>query len=72
MDVAHDAQVSNTEDRRFLVFVDRDDVLRALHTHHVLGGTRDASSDVHGRLDDLAGLADLVAVRDPAGVDDRT
>ena len=31
----------------------------------------DAGGDVDGRLDDLAGLADLVAVRHPAGVDDR-
>ena len=70
MDVTDDAEVGDTEDRCFLVLVDRDDVLRALHAHHVLSGTGDARSDVHGRLDDLAGLADLVAVRHPSGVDD--
>ena len=59
------------EDRRLLVLVDGDDVLRALHAHHVLGRAGDAGGDVDVRLHDLAGLADLVAVRHPAGVDDR-
>ena len=58
------------EDRRLLVLVDRDDVLRALHAHHVLRGAGDAGGDVDGGLDDLAGLADLVAVGHPTGVDD--
>src|SRR6478735_3177396 len=71
VDVAHDAEVGDAEDRGFLVLVDRDDVLRALHAHHVLRRTGDAGGDVDGRLDDLAGLADLVAVRNPTGVDDR-
>ena len=45
-------------------------VLRALHADHVLGGAGDADGDVDVGLDDLAGLADLVAVGHPAGVDD--
>ena len=69
--VTHDAEVGDTEDRRLLVLVDRDDVLGALHTDHVLRRTGDAGGDVDVRLDDLAGLADLVAVRNPAGIDDR-
>ena len=68
--VADDAEVGDREDRRLLVLVDGDDVLRALHAHHVLGGAGDAGGDVDGRLHDLAGLADLVAVGHPAGVDD--
>ena len=55
---------------RFLVLVDGDDVLGALHPHHVLRGAGDAGGDVDGRLHDLARLADLVAVGHPAGVDD--
>ena len=70
VDVADDAEVGDREDRRLLVLVDGDDVLRALHAHHVLRGARDAGGDVHGGLHDLARLADLVAVGHPAGVDD--
>ncbi len=62
-------RVGDREDRRLLVVVDRDGVLRAFHADPVLGGTRDAGSDVDGGLDDLAGLADLVAVGNPTGVD---
>src|SRR5688572_11965511 len=69
--VAHDAEVGDAEDRRLLVLVDGDDVLRALHADHVLRGARDAAGDVDVGLDDLAGLADLHRVRHPAGVDDR-
>src|SRR4029450_9545963 len=72
VDVADDAEVGDREDRSFLVLVDSDDVLRALHPDHVLRGTRDASRDVDRRLHDLAGLTDLIRVRHPSGVDDRT
>ena len=64
--VADDAEVADREDRGLGVLVDGDDVLRALHAHHVLGGARDAGGDVDGRLHDLAGLADLVASRAPS------
>ena len=68
--VAHDAEVGHREDRRLGILVDGDDVLRALHAHQVLGGAGDARGDVHRRLHDLAGLAHLVRVGHPAGVDD--
>ena len=70
MDVANDAEVGNPKDGGLFVFVDRDDVLRAFHADHVLRSPRDASSDVHGWLDDLAGLTYLVAVRHPTSVND--
>ncbi len=43
VDVADYAQIGNTEDRGFFVLVDGDDVLRALHPHHVLRGSGDTS-----------------------------
>src|SRR4051794_12866269 len=69
--VADDAQVGELEDRRVLVLVDRDDVLRRLHADLVLDGARDAGRQVQLRRDGLAGLADLRGVRVPARVDDR-
>src|SRR6185437_6770292 len=68
--VAHDPEVRYREDGSLLVLVDGDDVLGALHAHQVLGGTRDPTGHVDRRLHRLAGLADLVRVRHPAGVDD--
>ena len=70
--VADDAEVGDPEDRRLAVLVHRDDVVGALHADHVLGGAGDAERDVELRLHDLAGLADLLRVGHPAGVDDRT
>src|SRR3954463_3795829 len=69
--VADDAQVGELEDRRVLVLVDRDDVLRGLHADLVLDRAGDAGREVELRRDGLAGLADLRGVRVPAGVDDR-
>src|SRR5690606_25481444 len=67
--VAHDAEVDELEERRLLVLVDRDDRLRGLHAGPVLDGTGDARGDVELRGDRLAGLADLEGVRHPARVD---
>ena len=38
VDVAHHSEVGDGEDGGFLILVDGDDVLGALHTDHVLGG----------------------------------
>ena len=46
--------------------VDRQHVLRGLHTHPVLYGAGDPARDVEVGRDALAGLADLVGVRPPA------
>ncbi len=70
VDVADNAEIGDREDRSLLVLVDGDDVFGALHADEVLGGTGDATGDVNGGLDDLSGLADLVAVGHPAGIDD--
>src|SRR5277367_4734150 len=70
VDVAHDPEVGHREDRRLLVLVDGDNVLRALHAHQVLGGARYAAGDVDRRLHRLACLTHLVRVGHPAGVDD--
>src|SRR5262245_14716118 len=68
--VANDAVVGDLEDRRFGVFVDRDDRARGAHAGEVLDRAADADGDVELGRDDLAGLADLLAVRAPARVDD--
>src|SRR4051794_14787324 len=69
--VADDAEVAELEDRRVRVLVDGDDHVRALHADLVLDRPADPERDIELRRDDLAGLADLRAVRVPAGVDDR-
>ena len=71
VEVAHDPEVAELEDRRVRVLVDRDDVLRGLHADLVLDRARDAGREVELRRDRLAGLADLRRVREPARVDDR-
>src|SRR4051794_1917263 len=71
VEVAHDPEVAELEDRRVRVLVDRDDVLRGLHADLVLDRARDAGGEVELRRDRLAGLADLRRVREPAGVDHR-
>src|SRR3954470_7695458 len=71
VEVAHDAEVGELEDRGVRVLVDRHDVLRGLHADLVLDGARDAGREVQLRRDRLAGLPDLAGVRVPAGVDHR-
>src|SRR4051812_23369264 len=71
VEVAHDAEVGELEDRCVRVLVDRDDVLRALHADLVLDRARDAGGEVELRRHRLAGLPDLARVREPAGVDHR-
>src|ERR687897_1709536 len=68
--IADDPHVGQAEDRRVAVTVDRDDPLRRLHPYDVLRRTADADGDVHLGANCLSRLADLVAVRNPAGVDD--
>src|SRR4051794_11566263 len=71
VEVAHDAEIGELEDRGVAVLVDRDDVLRGLHADLVLDRAGDAGREVELRRDGLARLADLRRVRVPAGVDDR-
>src|SRR4051794_15042055 len=67
--VAHDPEIGELEDRRVGVLVDRDDVLRGLHADLVLDRAGDARREVQLRGDGLARLADLRRVGVPAGVD---
>src|SRR4051812_23130363 len=71
VEIAHDAQVGELEDRGVRVLVDRHDVLGVLHADLVLDGARDARRQVQLRRDGLARLADLRGVGVPAGVDHR-
>src|SRR5260370_23557581 len=68
-EVADEAVIGDLEDRRLLVLVDGDDDLRILHPGEMLDGARDTDRDVEIGSDDLAGLPDLVVVRDEAGID---
>jgi hypothetical protein len=69
--VAHDAQIGELEDRRVRILVDGDDVLGVLHADLVLDGARDPRGQVQLRRDRLAGLTDLARIREPSGVDHR-
>src|SRR5215203_5947580 len=71
VEVAHDAEVGELEDRGVRVLVDRHDVLRGLHADLVLDRAGDAGRQVQLRRDGLARLADLGGVRVPAGVHHR-
>src|SRR5699024_6212204 len=68
--VTDDSEVGEVGDRCLGVLVDRDDVLRGLHTGTVLDRTGDPERDVQVRADCLTGLTDLELVRVPPGVDD--
>src|SRR5437016_2643911 len=57
VDVSHHAQVGDGEDGRLAILVDGDDVLGALHPHHVLRGAGAAAGDVDRWFRGLAGLA---------------
>ena len=59
IEVADDAVVCDLEDRRVLVGVDGDDLLRVLHAGEVLHRTGDAAADHQRRTDRHARLADL-------------
>src|ERR1019366_9571435 len=63
VEVSHDAEVREFEDRRVGVLVDRDDVLRGLHPHLVLDRAGDPRGQIQLRRDRLAGLSDLRRVR---------
>ena len=69
-DVADDAVVGDFEDGGFGVAVDGDDGLALIHAGEVLDGAGDADGNVELGLNGLAGLADLLGVGAPAGVDD--
>ena len=69
--VADDEQVGELGDRCVRVAVDGHDRARRPHPDLVLDGAADAEREVELGLDDLAGLPDLLAVRDPAGIDRR-
>ena len=69
--VADDEQVGELCDRCVRVAVDGHDRARRPHPDLVLDGAADPEREVELGLDDLAGLADLLAVRDPAGIDRR-
>src|ERR1039458_6927564 len=69
-EVTDDTEVGDREDGSLRVLVDRDDVLRVLHAHHVQGRPGNPAGDVHHRLHRLAGLTNLEGVRHPARVDD--
>src|SRR4051794_22017523 len=57
--VADEAVVGDTEDRRRRIGVDGDDDFAFLHAGEMLDGARDAAGDVEIGGDDLASLADL-------------
>src|SRR5262249_45639851 len=69
VEIADEAVIRDLEDRRFLVFVDRDDDLRILHAGEVLDRARDADRDIEVGGDDLAGLADLIIIGHEARID---
>src|SRR4029453_15781678 len=54
VEIAHDAEVRELEDRRVRVLVDRDDVLGVLHADLVLDRPREAARQVPLRRDRLA------------------
>src|SRR5258708_32314081 len=67
--IPHDAVIGHLEDRRFLVLVDRYDGLAVLHAGEMLDRARDADGNIEVGRHHLAGLSDLVVVRNVARID---
>lgn len=67
--VSNDTQIRDREDRRVLIFIDGHDILGAFHAREVLNSSADTTGDVERWLYGLAGLTNLVAIGQPAGVD---
>ena len=70
MHVTDDSEVCDLENWRVRILVDGNDVLRALHTDHVLRRTGDAARHVDKGLHGFSGLAHLVRIRNPTSIDD--
>src|SRR5688572_28341138 len=68
-EIADHDHIREVSDRRVRIAVDRDDRGGGLHADLVLDGAADAHREVELGLHDLARLADLLAVRDPARID---
>jgi hypothetical protein len=64
--------IRHLEDRGIRILVDGDDDFRFLHPGQMLDGAGDADREVKLRRNDLAGLANLVVIRDKTGVDRST
>ena len=69
--VAHDPEVRHLEDRGVRIFVHGHDHLGGGHPGEVLDVARNAEGQVEVGGNGLPGLADLVLVADPAGVNGR-
>src|SRR5579883_866452 len=67
-DISHHAQVSRREDRRMFVLVDRYNIFGTFHSGQVLNRATDSARDIEGWFDRLAGLSNLIAIGQPAGV----
>ena len=68
MQIAHDAEVGELEDRGLGILVHDDDRLARLHAGTMLDGAGDPIGDVQLRRDRLAGLPHLVLMRVPPGI----
>src|SRR5262249_41052778 len=71
-DIADDTVVSDFENRRVLIFVDRDNGAGALHADNMLDCAADTQRKIKFRGDGLAGAADLALHGEPAFVADGT
>src|ERR1700733_13302653 len=71
VEVTDAAEIGEWKDRRFVFFVNGDDVLRTLHADRVLDRPGDTRGEVQLGRYGLARLADLRRVGVPAGVDHR-
>src|SRR3954465_3481982 len=60
--------VRNLEDRRFRVFVDRNDHFAVLHAGQMLDRARNAHGNVELGRDYLPGLSDLIVVGNETGI----
>src|SRR5580658_4525401 len=69
VEVRHQPVVGYLKDRRFLVFIDRDDHFGVLHAGEMLNGAGNTDGDVKVGRHHFSGLADLPVVRRIAGVD---
>ena len=72
IEVSDNTVVRNRENRRGGIGVDRDDLFTFAHSGAVLDRAADAAGDVQLRTDRHTGLADLMIMVNPAGINRRT
>ena len=70
--ISYNTKICNREDRSVLIFINGDDIFGAFHACNMLNSTADTGSNVEAWFYRLACLSDLIAIRQPASINNGT